>query len=109
MIHRQSIEAILEHCLARLEAGESVDACLRDFPEHAETLAPLLHVAADLRRWNPPSLTDAGRSRAHAQATAAFKQQHARVQSQRSVWLPAGGTRRALQFAIALVLILATF
>ncbi|PKO21357.1 MAG: hypothetical protein CVU38_15150 [Chloroflexi bacterium HGW-Chloroflexi-1] len=33
---------LLDECYARLEAGESITACLQRYPEHASSLAPLL-------------------------------------------------------------------
>jgi hypothetical protein len=57
MKRAESIETILNRCLARLEAGEDVAACLSDVPQHAAELEPLLTVAASLRRWEPPTLS----------------------------------------------------
>src|SRR5207247_7474621 len=71
----ENIETILDRCLARLAGGATLDACLRDFPQHAVELAPLLEAAASLRRWEPPALSDAGRSAARARALAAFVDQ----------------------------------
>jgi hypothetical protein len=47
----EQIEDILDRCLERIVAGENMTACLRDEPEHAEALAPLLGLAVDLRLW----------------------------------------------------------
>jgi hypothetical protein len=47
----ERIEDILDRCLERIAAGEDMTACLRDEPEHADVLAPLLHAAVALRRW----------------------------------------------------------
>lgn len=33
---------IIDECIDRLNRGESIDSCLKDFPEYSETLKPLL-------------------------------------------------------------------
>jgi len=68
----ESIESILQRCLARIAAGESVAACLHDHPEHADELAPLLEAVAKLRGWAPPTLSDRARAAARARAHAAL-------------------------------------
>jgi hypothetical protein len=44
-----SLSEILDTALARVRAGESVDACLADHPEQAAALAPLLRTSALLQ------------------------------------------------------------
>jgi hypothetical protein len=98
-------ETILQHCLERLERGGSVHACLRDFPEHAEALAPLL-AAADALRWCPlPPLSDAARAAVRAQALAAFARQAASKPPQRLAWRGAGLRPKLLALACAVVLV----
>ncbi len=42
----ENFENILEHCLERItEKGESIEACLKDYPELASRLEPLLRTA----------------------------------------------------------------
>jgi hypothetical protein len=41
---------ILDECLQRLVQGESIEACLSEYPEHAAELEPLLRTAADTLR-----------------------------------------------------------
>lgn len=45
---RRSIEDILDECLDRLQAGESVEACLARYPVEAAELEPLLRAAVTL-------------------------------------------------------------
>ena len=98
-------ETILQHCLERLERGGSVHACLRDFPEHAEALAPLL-VAADALRWCPlPPLSDTVHTAVRAQALAAFAHQAASKPPQRSAWRGVGLRPKLLALACAVVLV----
>lgn len=103
----KAIENILQRCLARVEAGESIAACLRDYPEHADELAPLLEVVADLRGWEPPTLSAAARDAARARAHAALDGQRARS-ARRWAWVWSGGMRLALGSALALLLLLGT-
>ena len=44
-----SLSEILDTALARLSAGESVEACLADHPQHAAALAPLLRTSTLLQ------------------------------------------------------------
>jgi hypothetical protein len=103
----KAIENILQRCLARIEAGESIAACLRDYPEHADELAPLLEVVADLRGWEPPTLSAAARDAARTRAHAALSGQRARS-ARRWAWVWSGGMRLALGSALALLLLLGT-
>ncbi len=48
---------VLDECLDRLKAGDSISACLQHYPEHAEELQPLLETvqfAQALRYTEPP-------------------------------------------------------
>ena len=36
-------ERILDECIDRINRGEGLEACLADYPKHAQTLQPLLH------------------------------------------------------------------
>src|SRR5689334_6029396 len=97
----QVFDDVVEECLQRIEHGESVDACLRAFPEHAADLAPILAVAAELRALPVPPLTSAARNAARARAQAAY--------ARRFVGRAAGGWwmwRPVLGFALGLVLVL---
>ncbi|MFL5800675.1 MAG: DUF5667 domain-containing protein [Roseiflexaceae bacterium] len=103
----ESIECILQRCLARIAAGESIAACLRDYPEHADELAPLLETVAELRGWAPPTLSDAARRTARARAHAALAVRRSRP-SRRWLRVWAGGMRLALGATLALLLLLGT-
>jgi hypothetical protein len=60
-------DAILDECLSRLAAGDSVEACLEWCPPQADQLKPLLKVAAGLRALPVPEprsvAVEAGRQR----------------------------------------------
>jgi hypothetical protein len=60
------VETTLDECLARLDRGENLDACLAAFPALAADLRPLLEMAGGLRAAAPP--------RASREAVAAGKQ-----------------------------------
>lgn len=49
----RSFEDILDECMERLRRGESVEACLTSYPEHATELEPLLRMTARLARGIP--------------------------------------------------------
>src|SRR5215470_4116682 len=99
----KAIEHILQLCLARIAAGESIAACLNEYPEHADELAPLLEAAAELRGWAPPALSDATRGATRTRAHAALAARRARP-SRRWAWVWARGVRPALASALALLL-----
>ncbi|MBA3944840.1 MAG: hypothetical protein H0X37_09795 [Herpetosiphonaceae bacterium] len=81
----QNIETIMQECLRRLEAGETVDTILHDFPQQAAEIGPLLAVAVGLRRWQAPSLGETARNVALSRALAALP-----------VAVPTNPTRRGL-------------
>ncbi len=41
---------ILDRCLERVLTGESIEACLSDYPQHASELEPLLRTAASVKK-----------------------------------------------------------
>ena len=70
----RKFDDILDECLERVAAGESVADCVANYPEHASELAPLLQSAAAVRMTahaapNPELARERGRQRlAHALA-----------------------------------------
>ena len=52
------LASVLDRCLERLRAGDSIAACLQGYPEYAGDLAPLLEAAQHLvpvAGWQPPA------------------------------------------------------
>jgi hypothetical protein len=45
----RKFETVFNECLDSIQAGESVEACLARYPEHAEALRPLLSLATAVR------------------------------------------------------------
>jgi hypothetical protein len=119
MMAHTDFDNILDECLARLGAGESIDACLRKHPEYAAALRPLLSAAADLIALPRPEpgagAIEAGRRR---MLTAFREQKRAREGSISSVSRHAGRIREffvlkqplhgrhILRFSVAMVLAL---
>ncbi|OUC08543.1 hypothetical protein RY27_08335, partial [Litorilinea aerophila] len=62
-----SFEEILADCLEAIERGETVEACLAQYPQQAAELAPLLRLAVELRDMPPPSLSDVAFQRGRQQ------------------------------------------
>jgi len=71
-----SLVVALESCLSRMSAGEPAESCLCDFPAHADELAPMLVVYANLRCWDPPRLSAQVRAAAHVRARVALCQRY---------------------------------
>ncbi len=66
-----SFEECLNDCLDRLQRGESLEACLARYPEHADDLRGLLQASQVLRASPPPLSATArsqGRERMHRAA-----------------------------------------
>ena len=64
---------ILDDCLARLAAGESIVDCLARYPEHADELAPLLRMSQEtIRIAYTATPSDAARARGMARMQAAL-------------------------------------
>ncbi|MCA9988687.1 MAG: hypothetical protein KDE59_30480 [Anaerolineales bacterium] len=49
-------ESVLDECLTRLDAGESLDKCLQEHPQHAAELNALLGVARSVQALPPPPI-----------------------------------------------------
>ena len=84
---------IVNECLERLAAGESVMDCLARYPEHADELAPLLgmmHATTQASRAAMPSVAGKARGMERMQAALA-KGRHRRgrrLQLPRIFWRP---------------------
>lgn len=64
---------ILDDCLARLTAGESIMDCLARYPEHADELAPLLRMSQETARIaHTATPTDSARARGMARMQVAL-------------------------------------
>ncbi len=59
-----NLTTILDDCLQRIAAGESVAQCLARYPEAAPELAPMLAAAEQLRAFSTARLTEGQRQRA---------------------------------------------
>jgi hypothetical protein len=64
-----SLDAILDECLAMMQAGVSIDDCVAPYPEHADELRQLLGLASRMREPRQPQSVDGA---AQAQARAAL-------------------------------------
>src|SRR5690242_9956013 len=61
-VESDDIAAILDACLERMRCGDSVEACVLDYPSEAEELEPLLIAATYARStFRPPSLAPEAR------------------------------------------------
>jgi hypothetical protein len=109
-------ENVLDECLACIAAGETLDACLRQHPQDAAALRPLLTSAAELTALPRPEpsteAVDAGRRRmltafreqksSSGASTPSFSRCVAQV---REFFVPGQGmqVRHALRFGLALL------
>jgi hypothetical protein len=100
----ERFETILERCLERIATGEDLETCLRDEPEHAERLAPLLEARAALREWEPPRLPDNVRDAARTRALDALGRETAASHQWRTPFGSTIAARVAIVIAIVAVL-----
>ena len=106
-----SFDNIVNDCLERMAAGESVADCLARYPEQADALAPILQTGQatmDVSRATKPSA--AGKARGMARMQAALEEgrhrRRRRWQMPRVSWRPIS-TPIAAAFAMALLTIVA--
>ena len=108
----KNFDDIFDECLARMEAGASIDKCVAAYPEHADELRAQLQVAQTLNDANPqvrpdPAVMAKNRS---LLLTAAANEEQAAVPRPLLVFLLAGAKRFALlpyALPVALAVILA--
>ena len=51
-----TLSLALAECLESLREGKTLEACLEKYPEHRETLAPLLAIAQSLQDHQAPAM-----------------------------------------------------
>ena len=101
----KKLENIFNDCLERMSQGESIENCLRDYPEAADELEPLLRTALDIKgRVLPvqPHPEFERQARARLQGAQIYAQQQKRTKSAWSFFWQRG-------WAYALTTILAVF
>ncbi len=106
-----NFDNIVNDCLERMAAGESVAECLARYPEHADELAPILQMGRatiDVSRAARPSA--AGRARGMARMQAALEEgrhrRRRRWQMPRVFWRPIS-TPIAAAFAVVFLTVVA--
>ena len=105
------LDNIVDECLERLAAGESVTDCLARYPEHADELAPLLrmmHATMQASRAATPSAAGKARGMERMQAalTEGRHRRGRRLQLSRIFWRPIT-TPIAAAFAVVFLTIIA--
>lgn len=70
---KRDFESILDDCIARLQAGESVDSILESCPQDADRLRPLLRAAAHGRELPKPESRGKARAEGKERILAAAK------------------------------------
>ena len=65
-------QSILDQCIGRIQAGESINRCLADYPEMADELSPLLALSSDLVEIEPLTSTSQAVSAGRDAMFAAF-------------------------------------
>ncbi len=79
----EKIEIILEKCLARLKAGDTVEDCLRQYPDRRAELEPLLSAAAKLYSIPEISVSEDFRRESHDRLLAGIRNEAKPVAARR--------------------------
>ncbi len=101
----REFDNVLDECLERLLVkGETVEQCLRSFPEHVDTLKPLLETALAINKASTMQPRPEFRDRARYQFSLAF--QETEQKKSRPLFSWSWQPRWAVAVAITLVLLL---
>lgn len=105
-----TLAAILDDCLQRVRAGESIASCLQRYPAHAQDLAPMLAAATRLSAWR--TLSPTAEQRAHTLAQlrqAAAAPRTGRAPRAPTRWFAALAPGRLALAGLVMVVLLTTF
>jgi hypothetical protein len=103
-IRSDDITTILDVCLERFRQGESIEACVLDYPSEAEDLEPLLIAATYARStYQLPSLAPAARQRIQRQLRQAIAARQPALRQTRVSWFRPFVMRFALALVVALL------
>lgn len=75
---KKKIEEILDILLGEIREGKSIDACLREYPEYADELRPLLMLATRIEDTSLPQVDPAAFNRAMAKINSLEEQRKAK-------------------------------
>lgn len=102
--HDRDFLSALEDCITRLQSGETIDSCIRDYPQYAERLRALLSTGLQVRRaYDASGELDAVGQRVEMRLrTALYSRRRKRGHNMNS-------NRRILMGALAAVVIVAVF
>ncbi|MEM8859628.1 MAG: DUF5667 domain-containing protein [Chloroflexota bacterium] len=78
---------VLDHCIARIQAGEPLASCLADYPDFADELRPLLTISADLVEIEPLAQKAESANRGRDLMFAAFDEVEESKQTSAFGWL----------------------
>ncbi len=99
----KKFENILDECLERLLKGGTIEQCLADFPEHRDTLKPLLETALALKEISAIQPSPEFRERARNRFYTALREREVQRSQAFFRWQP----RWAVAVAIVLFIVLA--
>lgn len=103
---REDVEKILDECIDRMSGGESLEACLASYPEHAGELRPLLLAARGIRDADLPPIDQRARAAAKMKLNAALVQRREEAGFMKRL-LDMFTAQRAKVYATASVLLVA--
>jgi hypothetical protein len=103
-IRSSDLTTILDVCLERMRRGESIEACVLDYPSEAEELEQLLIAARHARStFRPPALAPEARQAIQRQLQLAVAARQPAQQRTRAGWFKPFVMRFALTLVVALL------
>src|SRR5215207_3855681 len=103
-IRSSDLTTILDVCLERMRRGESIEACVHDYPSKAEELEQLLIAARHARStFRPPALAPEARQAIKRQLQLAVAARQPAQQRTNAGWLGPFVMRFALALVVALL------
>jgi hypothetical protein len=106
MTMTEEFAQILDRCIDRLNAGETLEACLADYPQDADQLRPLLQAMSQTREAYAFTPSASAKATARQRFTAAWQRLEEKRQAKQP-WFVRAFTRPATWATVAAVLVVA--
>lgn len=104
---RDDIAKILDECIDRMNAGESLDDCLASYPEHSKELRPLLTAAFGIRDASSPIPGPGAKAMARRKLQAALAEKRTETGIMRRIFEVFSVQRTKVLATVSLILIVA--
>lgn len=93
---------VFDECLDRMAKGEDIEACLKDYPQYARELKPLLETAFTVKQSVSVTPRPEFTTRAKAEFQVAVREANARPRHRFFIWQPVWATAMGIFLAVLL-------